>query len=411
MSRILQKKFIATAMIAISVLLLVLLGTINVINAWSSEKQSDQMLEMLLEKELSSGPQKPLELREEKGKKMEKGDKEGGRSFLDLPMTENSAMSAVYFWVLEDSSGTVLQTDISRIASVTEEEAEAFALQVYEKSKESGRISYYKYKTGLVSNGKDRIVLFLDTSAQAASVFRVLILSCLAGMACWCLMLLFVILLSQKAIRPIAANMERQKQFITDAGHEIKTPLAIILANTDAMELHNGASKWSKNIRAQTVRLNGLMQNLLTVAKLDESGLDLHKEEIDFSGLAEDSLAGFEEPAALKQIRIEKEIQPGIMLRAEKNYMGQMISILLDNAVKYTPAGGRIVISLQNRQRSILLQVKNTCEKQTETDPSKLFDRFYRGDRARTQKNGGYGIGLSAAKAIAELHKGSITAE
>ena len=398
MIRALQRKFIVTAMTAISVLLLVLLGTINVVNAWSSGQQSDRMLAMLLENEISSGPQKPPGMR-------------GGRGFLNPPVTEDTAMSAVYFWVLISDSGTIIQTDMSRIATVAEEEAKEFALQAYEQSKDYGKISHFKYGAAAAPNGKDQIFVFLDTSAQAYSVFRVLVLSGLAGIVCWCLMLLLVILLSQKAIRPIAANMERQKQFITDAGHEIKTPLAIILANTDAMELHNGANKWSKNIRSQTVRLNGLMQNLLTVAKLDESRLSLHKEEFSLSQMLEDSLISFEESAELKNIRIQKEIQPDVTIYAERNYMAQLISILLDNAVKYSPVNGKIRVSLQTKQRSVLLQMGNTCEKQSEMDPMKLFDRFYRGDRARTQKGGGYGIGLSAAKAIVELHKGSITAE
>ena len=123
--------------------------------------------------------------------------------------------------------------------------------------------------------GFGKVVVFLDTSGDIYSYIRVLFLSAAIGIACWLFMLLFVILLSKQAIRPIAENIEKQKQFVTNAGHEIKTPIAIIQSNTEAMELYNGENKWSKNIKEQTVRLNELMKNLLTLARMDESSTNL----------------------------------------------------------------------------------------------------------------------------------------
>lgn len=397
MIKALQKKFIVTAMIAITVLLLVLLGMINAVNAWSTEQQSDRMLAMLLDNEISLAPQRPPDMREERG-------------FLAPPLTEDQAMSAVYFWVRVSNSGMVTKMDVSRIASVAETEAEEMALQAYGEARDSGKIRHFKYRAAATPNGSDTVFVFLDTSTQTYSVLRVLTLSALAGMVCWLLMLLLVILLSKKAIRPIAVNLEKQKQFITDAGHEIKTPLAIILANTDAMELHSGVSKWSQNIRTQTVRLNGLMQNLLTLAKLDESNAHLYAEDISLSQLLEDSLRPFKEAAELKGIPIQKEIQPGVAIHANRDSITRLISILMDNAVQYSPPGGRIAVSLQLAEKSAVLSIQNACENLPAEDPEKLFDRFYRGDSARTQKSGGYGIDLSAARAIAELYRGAITA-
>ena len=315
MIKALQKKFIVTAMIAITVLLLVLLGMIKAVNAWSTEQQSDRMLAMLLDNEISLAPQRPPDMREERG-------------FLAPPLTEDQAMSAVYFWVRVSNSGMVTKMDVSRIASVAETEAEEMALQAYGEARDSGKIRHFKYRAAATPNGSDTVFVFLDTSTQTYSVLRVLTLSALAGMVCWLLMLLLVILLSKKAIRPIAVNLEKQKQFITDAGHEIKTPLAIILANTDAMELHSGVSKWSQNIRTQTVRLNGLMQNLLTLAKLDESNAHLYAEDISLSQLLEDSLRPFKEAAELKGIPIQKEIQPGVAIHANRDSITRLISIL-----------------------------------------------------------------------------------
>ena len=132
-------------------------------------------------------------------------------------------------------------------------------------------------------------------------------------------MLVLVILLSKKAIFPIAENIEKQKQFVTDAGHEIKTPLAIIMANTDAMELHNGENKWSRNIREQTIRLNGLMQNLLALAKMDEGGVKLPSSDILLSSLLEEILPSFYEPASLKEIIIQENIQPDIIVHGNRD--------------------------------------------------------------------------------------------
>lgn len=230
-----------------------------------------------------------------------------------------------------------------------------------------------------------------------------------AGIFGWLLMLLLVILLSKKTIAPVARSIEKQKQFVTNAGHEIKTPLAIILANTDAMELHNGENKWSKNIRAQTLRLSGLMQNLLMLAKMDESSAKLPMCSFDISTAAEDTVNAFTEPAALKGVMIEQDIQKGLNLNGNRDSIIQLMTVLLDNAVKYTESGGTIRAKLSGNDKNIALSIANTCE--PIDHPEKLFDRFYRGDSARTQKNGGYGIGLSVAQAIAELHKGTITAE
>lgn len=397
MIKTLQKKFIITAMVAISVLLLVLLGAINGVNYWMVSQQAERTLMMLSENEGGFPPQ------------MEQ-QKKGRPSLFGSPFLRDTAMSARYFVVGLDTVGNVLQTDVSRIASITETEAEVFAQKAYERGDVSGSIDQFKYKITPPHDGKGSVIIFLDTSIQLYSILMVLVNSFCIGIICWILMLLLVIFLSKKAILPIARNIEKQKQFITNAGHEIKTPLAIILANTDAMELHNGENKWSRNIRAQTTRLSGLMENLLILAKMDENGRSFPASDFSVSLLLEETLNLFYESAALSGVTIQKDIQPKVILHGNRDNMMQLISILMDNAVKYTNPNGRITVSLQKSERAVILQMKNTCMKLPEGDLEKLFDRFFRGDSARTQKSGGYGIGLSVARAIAEAHKGSITA-
>lgn len=397
MIKTLQRKFIVTAMAAITILILVLLGTLNVGNICLTGRQTKQMIRMLSENDGNAPPQMELKERERPG-------------FFEPPMNEDIAMSARYFLVRFDTEGQIVYADVERIASVTEEEAKELAQELFDAGKKSGRSGQFAYTATESKDGRGTVLVFLDISSQVYDILRILVISAAIGVIGWTLMLLLVILLSKRAILPIARNMEKQKQFVTNAGHEIKTPLAIILANTEAMELHNGESKWSRNIRAQTLRLNGLMQNLLTLARMDEGGTKPEAEDFSASLLLEETLHPFYEAASLKRIQICPDIQPEVMLHASREHVRQLYSILLDNAVKYADDGGWIGISLRKEERTAVLQVKNTCAKLPEGDPEQLFERFYRGNDARTQKSGGYGIGLSAAQAIVEAQKGSIRA-
>ncbi|MBR5534492.1 MAG: HAMP domain-containing histidine kinase [Ruminiclostridium sp.] len=249
-----------------------------------------------------------------------------------------------------------------------------------------------------------------DIQAEARHrVVSMLVLSTAGGVLCWLGMLALVVVLSRQSIRPVAESIQKQKEFVTNAGHELKTPLAIIQANTEAMELRQGESKWSRNIKEQTVRLNGLMENLLLLARMDETASPPPAEQVDLTDLAEESIRSFQEGASLRGILLEGALQPGVTVRSDRNQMAQLLSVLLDNGVKYTQTEGRILVTLGREGNRALLLVKNTPADLPE-DPALLFDRFYRGDPARTQKTGGYGIGLSAARAIVESWQGTIQA-
>lgn len=405
MQRTLQKKFVITAMAAISVLLLILLGAINGLNFWQNGRQTDRLLSILVQ-EAAGIP------RMEPGKQPFPGmPKRGSGDFFSPPVTEDNAMSARCFYVWFDKEGRITDADINRISSVSREEAEAYAKSIYDQGSESGRLSHFKYKRMATYDGRGEILLFLDISTQRYALLIVLALSVGIGILCWGGMLLLVILLSKKAILPIAKNLERQKQFVTDAGHEIKTPLAIIMANTEAMELHGGESKWSRNIKAQTIRLSGLMQNLLVLARLDEGAGELPVSDFSMTQVLEESLPSFCESAALKGVIIETDICQDVMVCGNRENMLRLVSILLDNAVKFVSSGGEIFVLLKKTDGQILLQVENDCDTVPAGAPEKLFDRFYRGDSARTQKSGGYGIGLSAAQAIVTACKGEIYAK
>lgn len=411
MVKTLQKKFIITAMAAVSLLLVALIGGINITNCIVAGRQSGRQLEMLADTERQLMEQGKPGIHKDGLLHFFKPPKPGkakGGDLFNPPIDEDMAMSLRFFVVRLGEDGEAGQADVSRISSVGREEAVGYAGQAVQQNKEYGHVDNFKFKTVIVDNAK--AIVFLDVSGQFRSMVAVFAVSASIAAVCWFFMLLFVILLSRRAIRPIAENIQRQKQFVTDAGHELKTPLAIIQANVDAMELINGETKWSRNIKQQSIRLSSLTQDLLTLAKIDEAGHEIRMENINISSLFHESLQSFYEAAALREITVECSIQPGIFLCVNRSYIQQLASILFDNAVKYADEGGRICVSLCRQEKGMVLEVTNSCEKLPQEPADKLFGRFYRPDSARTQKKGGYGIGLSAAYAIVAAHKGSIRA-
>ena len=404
MIRTLQKKFIVTAMIAVSVLLLVLLGAINAANAVSASSESDRLLEMLSSQE-DFGPREdwdalPPELPE--------GElpRNGRRQFFTREPDEDDRLAALTFTVRFDAEDALLSVDTARIASVSEEQAEALGREALASGRETGHLGAMKYRVVSPAPGY-RTVVFLDVSSQRDELGRVAALSGLGGLLAWLAMLGLVALLSKKAIRPIAVNLERQRQFVTDAGHELKTPLAIIQANLDAMELIGGENKYSRNIRSQTLRLSTLMQNLLTLARLDENSTAPDLTPLDLSALTREAVEMFRAPAQLRKLTLATAIEEGVTVNGNRVMLQQLLSTLLDNAVKYSAEGGEIAVALKQGDKAVLT-VSNAVTEKPPLD--RLFDRFYRADSSRNQKGGGFGIGLSAAQAIVERHKGSIGA-
>lgn len=385
MIQTLRRKFIRTAMTAVTVLLVLLLGAINLVNLWQSHQQNERLLSFL---------------------SWEEGAAHQPRGLLP-PLDADDRGAARFFQVFYDTQGQIVRVNTRQIATVTEAQARAYADRC--QGRDEGTVDRFRFRRTATPDGRGEVLLFLDVSSARRSLWMVLAISGGVGALCWLGTLLLVCLLSRRAIEPLARNIEKQRQFVTNAGHEIKTPLAIIQANTEAMELHQGQSKWSRNIRAQTVRLTGLMENLLTLARMEE-GQRPAAQPVDLSQLAQETCRSFQEAAALREIVLEEQIDPEVVVQASRVALGQLLSILLDNGVKYTDPGGAVTLRLTAPKGGVLLTVSNTPARMPEGDPDRLFDRFYRGDAARSQAAGGYGIGLSAARAIAETWQGTIEA-
>lgn len=419
MIRTLQKKFIVTAMIAVTVLLTLLLGAVNAANAWSSDQERERLLDSLLaqaqrREAFAQTPPEGFVPPEAPG--APPAAPEGPelppdrRGFFSQPLTENDRMAAVYF-TAQARGGRIASVNTERISSVSADDAAALAQTALEEGGTRGTLGDFRYAAADLPDG-GTVLVFLEGSARRQAVVRVALLSALAGAVGWGLMLLLVVLLSKKAIRPIAANMERQRQFITDAGHELKTPLAVILANTEAMELLQGESKWSRSIKAQTRRLTDLTQNLLTLARAEELPAKGAFSEVELSELCRQTAQTFAPSAELKRQRLCAELAPSVRVRGDERQLQSLCSLLCDNAVKYAPEGGEILLRLTADEKRAVLRLENDCESLPDCPPERLFDRFYRADAARTQNGpGGFGIGLSAASVIVRQHGGTLAAE
>lgn len=213
-------------------------------------------------------------------------------------------------------------------------------------------------------------------------------------------------------INPIIESMEKQKQFITDAGHEIKTPITIISANADVLEMTGGENEWITSIRNQTIRLDKLVKNLLMLSKVDEGNVKMEFSDFDLSNTVLEAAESFQTIAETQEKDFTLQIQSGLKLHGDESSIHQLVSTLVDNAMKYSNEKGTIKITLSSTKKGgksgTKIEVYNTTDQIEKANLDKLFDRFYRADASRSRDTGGYGIGLSIAKSIVEAHHGKI---
>jgi len=418
MIRKLRRKFIFAAMLSTFLVLFSIIGLVNIFNYQNVVGEADRTLEILSSekgREIFREEMVPhtglneADLPEEAGESMPEQVPDGQeqRGAID-GMSPEFRYQVRFFSVSFESSGETKSIDIERIAAVDETSAEELARKAVSNGNGFGFIGDYRYS---VIGDAEKTVFFLDCSRDLSTFRYFLFLSVLISLAGLAAVFVLLLLTSGRIIRPIAESYEKQKRFITDAGHEIKTPITIIDADAEVLEMDVGESEWIQDIRHQTKRLASLTNDLIYLSRMDEGQLNSQKTEFSFSELVEDMVRSFQNLAATKGKAIAPSIVPSMIVCGDEKALGQLVSILLDNAVKYASEAGTISVSLMGTGKNIHLTVSNPSDGLEKGNMNELFERFYRTDRSRNSETGGYGLGLSIAKAVVNAHKGRITAE
>ena len=389
----LRIKLIAVAMLSLFLVLFIIVGTVNILNYKKLIREADNTLLILMENNgIFPKPD------------MHSG---GGGDFFK-GMSPEKPYETRYFSVLMNEDGTVNSVDTGKIAGTDTDRAIEYAKEVSKSERTSGFIQSYRYAVKLTDKGVR--IIFLYCQRELENFRSVLIIS--SAISVCGMLAVFVLLLffSGRIVKPVSESYEKQKRFITDAGHEIKTPLTIIDADADIIEMEHGESEWLSDIKKQTKRLTMLTNDLIYLAKMEENSGSIWKLEFPLSDMVEEIAESFKGLALSRSKTFTYNIQPMLSYMGDEKALRQLVSILLDNAIKYSEENGNISVTLSAQGRSIRLEVFNTCASMQKDSTSQLFERFYRAEESHNSQTGGYGIGLSVAKAVVDAHKGRITA-
>ena len=399
----LKRKFILIATGALLFVIILLISMVSLVNYGRTLLQINGILDYIVENdgEISRG-------------RTDASDRTVF-NFGDYSARAETPYEIRYFCVFFDQDDNVTGYNFEHIAAVTRKSVDDFVSAVLTDPDRSGYYhtaeNFYAYR-GVEKNDQVRYIVFLDCTNYLIATDYVMYTGILIGVVSFVIFFVIVSISAKYAIKPIADNMEKQKQFITNAGHELKTPLAIISANTEVIEMVNGKNEWTESTISQTKRLSGLINDLITLARMEERG-DIVLHTVDFSKEAQDVADSFRTVASQNGIGLSSDIREGITVKGDEKLLHELVSILTDNAVKYCDAGGAVRISLtrRNKDKGARLTVSNDYAEGESIDYRRFFERFYREDKSHNSNKAGYGIGLSMAHEITETCKGKISAD
>ena len=337
-----------------------------------------------------------------------------GSFFSDPSWTEETpefAYQIRFFSVLVNASGYAEKIDIQHIASFSEKEAIEYARTTVAEARENGtkqgffkkNRASYAYMIQPNDDGSFLIVI-LDCTRDVAAVTSFMRYSLWFGLGCVILYVIILAAMCNVAIRPFVRNMENQKRFITNAGHELKTPIAIISANAEAIEMLNGQSQWTDSILKQVRRLSNLIQNLIMLSRMGErSQVDLVITDVNLSETVHAVADSFQQLAIDAEKTLHTDIADGIHVKGDSKCLYELVNILVDDK-------GTIDVSLRRPRlgKGAIVAVTNTYADGANVDYSRFFERFYRGDTSHNSQKAGYGIGLSMAEELTKLMGGKI---
>ena len=416
MIKTLRKKFIAVSMISVVVVLTLLIGLINYMNYRNIVSEADETLKVIAD---SGGrmPEKPInrpDLRtDDHGTDHKTGDDdraEDGRPMKGIADHRRAEMffDTRYFTVTFDENGEIVSSDTDMIAAIGQDDANDIAEKIYKSGRTKGFSGNYRFLKVDADTGSSMIIC-VDCYRGLGNFRSFLLYSVLVSLAGLILVFVLVVVLSGKVVKPVAESYEKQKRFITDAGHELKTPLTVIDADISVIEMEGGKSEWLSDIKQQTKRLAGLTNELVYLSKMDE-GRSMESIEFPLSDVVAEEVQSFAARAKVEGKFLFNDTATTVSYTGDQKMITELLSILMDNAVKYSSDEGGIDVRLRRSGTGADLTVSNDVDSVTKEQSDKMFDRFYRADESRSEK-AGYGLGLSIAKAVCEAHGGSIKAE
>lgn len=323
-------------------------------------------------------------------------------------ITPETSFEMRYFIVELSAQREIRSVNLDHIAALDRQTVVETISRIINTGAARGYVDHYRFGVFPDESGGD-IIIVLDCFLQLQATNNILRITVAVFLTCALIVFILLLCLSKLAIRPFVDNLERQRQFITDASHELKTPLAILSADMGLLEDTYGEDKWLESAKSQITRLDRLIKNLVELARTEETIKEDTVELFSISEIAQASADAFQPLAEADGKTLTAEIPDEVRMKGVRDNFFRLFSILLDNAVKYCDPAGAIHLSVSMRGRSICISVSNPCTGVDTAQLSRYFDRFYRADSSRARSTGGYGIGLSTAKAIVTRHKGRIS--
>ncbi len=394
MIKALRRKFILIAMSSVIVVLSAIIGIINITNYCNINNSINKKITVLAE---NNGIFPKLDFKDDK------------RDMHNKDFSPEAPFETRYFSVILRNDGTVISVNTGKIAAISTSTAQEYAVNLYNNNSKEGFIDNYKYIC--VENNNDLLYIFLDCGKDLSTFYSFLAVSVLVSFVGILLVFILVVICSKIAIMPIAESYEKQKQFITNASHEIKTPLTIIDANTEVIEMVSGENEWTQSIKKQIKRLTSLTEELVFLSRMDEGTNVLQMLEFSISDAVYETSKPFITLAETQGKILNLNIQKNITYNGDEAAIRQLVSLLLDNAIKYSDSKGTINVEFKEQGKTKELNISNTASQLPNKKLDILFDRFYRLDSSHNSETGGHGIGLSVAKSIVNAHKGKITAD
>ncbi len=392
MIRRLKIKFIVLALSALFILLSVIVAGMNLLNYREVVGEADMILSLLSQNQ-GTFPDPEEEIDE----------------WLPPDMSPEIPFETRFFSVLVDEAGETAHIDTGSIRAIDSGTADRYAREVLEGSRDRGFVGAYRYQK--MEEPEGMRITFLDCGRKLDLFQNFVIFSVSMSLLGYLITAVVICFFAGRFIRPVAESYNKQRRFITDVSHEIKTPLTIISANADVLKMDMGENECLEDIQQQTKRLTGLTNDLVYLARMDESEDGVQMIEFPVSDVVQEAAAPFKALSQAQNKELNLSIQPMLSMRGNNPAIFQLVSILLDNALKYSPGESRIDLKFEKQNRKLVLSVKNTSLLPiTSENLRHVFDRFYRTDPSRNSETGGHGIGLSLAQAIVNAHSGKITA-